>query len=46
MFVGTSGAAAAYADLGTGDWLGQVGIVTDAAGAKILMQPKIVGQLA
>jgi hypothetical protein len=46
VFVGSAGAAAEYADLGTGDWIGQAGIVTDVAGAKMLMQPKIVGQVA
>lgn len=46
VFVGASGAAAAYGDLASEDWAGQVGIVTDAAGAKIVMQPRIVGQVA
>ena len=46
MFVGANGGVVAYADLGSGDFVTQVGYVSDVANDKIVIVLKTFGELA
>jgi hypothetical protein len=43
-FVRAAGKAGDYAGLANDEWISQLGVVTDVAGKKLILQPRVVGQ--